>query len=197
MANSYQAHIKYEEDTIREMDKTLQNTFHFGRKILLCALALLCLGIGVRLTINNTWGLILIILGCFMAPYGTFYTLPSFKSLTLIDSLKGKSFYMAYDFQPSEVQCRVKSGSEPTCYTYRTLYRLIDTGDYVYLCVNRRQACMVDTRTLQPNDRAAFMAFVSKKAGLEWTKPSSWLNLSFRSIRHNRANTRKELELPQ
>lgn len=197
MANSYQAHIKYEEATIREMDKTLQNSFHFGRKILLCALALLCLGIGVRLTINNTWGLILIILGCFIAPYGTFYTLPGAKANASMEMLKGKSFYMAYDFQPHEVLCRVKSSSEPTRYTYHSFYRLIDTGDYVYLCTNKEQACMVDTRTLQPDDREAFLSFIAKKVGLEWTKPNGWLNLSIRSIRHNRANTRKELKLPR
>ena len=134
MANSYQARIKYEESTIKEMDKTLQNSFHFGRKILLCALSLLLLGFGVRLTINNTWGLILIIVGCFIAPYGTFYTLPGAKANASIEMLKGKSFYMV---------------------------------------------------------------FVAKKAGLEWTKPNGWLNLSFRTIRHNRANTRKELKLPR
>ena len=197
MANSYQAHIKYEEATIKEMDKALQNTFHFGRKILLCAISLLLLGFGVRLTINNTWGLILIILGCFIAPYGTFYTLPGAKATASIDMLKGKSFYMAYDFQPHEVLCRVRSNSEPTRYTYHSCYRLIDTGDYVYLCINQEQACMVDTRTLQPDNREDFMAFVAKKAGLEWTRPYGWLNLSLRTIRRNRANTRKEIKLPR
>ena len=191
MTNFYQAHIKYEEATVKEMDKVLQNTFHFGRKVLLFALSMLCLGFGVRLTLNNTWGLVLIILGCFIAPYGTFYTLPGSKALASMDMLKGKSFYMAYDFQNHEVLCRVKSSSEPTRYAYRSFYRLIDAGDYVYLCVNQEQACMVDTRTLQPNDREAFLAFVAKKAELEWTKPNGWLNLSIRSIRHNRANTRK------
>lgn len=191
MPRSFTASVLYNESSMREMDKVLQNSFYFYKKIILLAVTFIFLGIGIRLTADNTWGILLVIAGCLIAPYATFYTAPSQYVITSMDTLKGNPFTMSYEISNDNIICIV-NGKKTAAYRYDMISRLIrpDKSNYVYLCVSKHQAIMIDTETLKPKNKSGFYDYIESHVGLEWTKPSSWTTFSFKTLKHNRQNTR-------
>ena len=190
MAKLYTAQIEYNETTIREMDKTLQNAFKFHKKVILMVVCLCFLIVGVNLTASSNLGLILVIGGCLIAPYASFYTTPSQSAISSIDALKGNSFIMRYELSEDKLTCFVNE-KKTVEYPYTSFIRIIETEKYLYLCTSVQQACMIDLATVKPNARDKFIAYVEGRIGLQRTKPFSWFTYNFKTLRFNRKNTRK------
>lgn len=185
----YRASVFYDEESVKQLDATLQKTFHFGRQFILLILCFVLLGVGIRLGIQTTFGLIAILSGCLIAPYAAGYVFPGAAARSSLEAVKGKKFLMDYSFRSSDFVCIF--GRNETVYQYRDIIRLVDHNEYLYLCISQKQACMLKKSTVVPEDLEAFKGFIAKKAGLEWTRQPSLLNLSLRTIRFNRRNTRQ------
>lgn len=184
----YRASIFYSEETVKVLDATLQKTFHFWRSYVLLAVCVFLLGIGVRLDIRTTPGLITILVGCLLAPYAAGYTFPSAAARSSLEFMKGKKFLMEYSFNAADFVCTV--GKSNTTYKYTDIIRLIEHKEFLYLCISQNQACMLERISISPHDEANFKAFIADKVGLAWTRRPSLLALSFRTLRFNRQNTR-------
>ena len=184
----FNASIIYNEETVTLLDATLQSTFYYWRRYVIFAICMIFLGLGLQFGINNAVGLICIIIGCLLAPYAANYVMPGAQARMSINAIKGKQILLEYNFNNFDIIC--KTGKHIETIEYAKVVRLIDHEDYFYICTAITEACMIDKRSIEPNDKEAFKDFVSEKCGLKWTKQPSLLSLSIKTIKFNRANTR-------
>ena len=182
--------IIYNEETVTLLDATLQRTFYYWRRYVIFAICIVFLGIGLQFGINNIVGLICIVIGCLIAPYAANYVIPGPQARMSINAIKGKKILLEYNFNNFNIIC--KAGKNVNTIKYDKVVRLIDHEDFYYICTDITQACMVDKRSIEPNDQEAFKDFISEKCDLKWTKQPSVLSLNFRTIKFNRANTKLE-----
>ena len=63
-------------------------------------------------------------------------------------------------------------------------------SDYLYLFLHNRSAFMIDRSPIQP-DEAGLMELLRTKTGLAWTRNTSVLNTSLKSLREQRQNTKR------
>ena len=184
----YKASIIYDEESVQLLDATLQRTFFYWRRYVLFAVCVVFLFMGLRFTIRTGIGLVCILIGCLLAPFAANYVIPGSAARMSLEAIKGKQLLMEYEFGDESFTCRI--GKKETVYGYRRIVRLIDHGGHLYLCTDLNQACMVDKRSIEPHREDRFMEFISKRAGLRWTKQPTVLGLSLKTIRFNRENTK-------
>ncbi len=184
----YKGSIIYDEESVQLLDATLQRTFFYWRRYVLFAVCIVFLFMGLRFTIRTGIGLVCILTGCFLAPFAANYVIPGAAARASLEAIRGKRILMEYEFRDTDFICRI--GKKETIYGYLRIVRLIDHGGHYYLCTDINQACMVDKRSIEPNQPERFMEFITKRSGLDWTRQPTVLGLNLRTIRFNRENTK-------
>ena len=184
----YQASIRYDENTIARMDRAINDSFFFSRKICFLGICIALIAGGALMGVTTTMGIIALLTGCLLLP--SVSSLKSRNARQVLRAMRGRTLKMEYTFSGKKFTCAIASG-DTSSYEYDSIIRLVEEKDYLYLFQKPTQACMVDIATLCPNQLAEFKESMTKKTGLQWTKPLSILSFSFRQCRFNRENTRR------
>ena len=172
----YQASIRYDENTIARMDRAINDSFFFSRKICFLGICIALIAGGALMGVTTTMGIIALLTGR--------------NARQVLRAMRGRTLKMEYTFSGKKFTCAIASG-DTSSYEYDSIIRLVEEKDYLYLFQKPTQACMVDIASLCPNQLAEFKESMTKKTGLQWTKPLSILSFSFRQCRFNRENTRR------
>ena len=105
----------------------------------------------------------------------------------VIKSLHGKFPRIGYSFGEDSVQL---TGTDTgNTLLYSDILRLVESKEYLYIFIQNQSAYMIDRASIRP-DAEALMAFVAGKTGLPWTKNTSILNTSLKTIRQQWENNR-------
>jgi hypothetical protein len=65
---------------------------------------------------------------------------------------------------------------------YSNFKYLLEEHEYFFLFIDKDSVCMIDSRTLQPNNIEKFKIFVSDKTNLEWKQRKTLLNMSLADL---------------
>lgn len=183
----YKASIEYNPDTLRRLNKVVTNTFQLKLKVFYLAVCIGLMVAGASVGLQNPSGIALIAIGCFLLP--SVRVLERIRAEQAIRSMNGQVLKVEYLFHKNQFIC--SSDTEQNIFEYSSILRLVEEKDYLYLFPNAKQAYMIDVASICPADKEKFRSFLSRKVGLEWTRPFTLLTLNLRKLQFNRKNTRK------
>lgn len=174
------ASMRHTEQTLRQLSKTQYDTFCFGRKALqaVCGLILIGMGISGGRAVLSVFCLFA---GCWLCMNTD--TPAKVRAGKVIDSMHGRFPFTRYRFSDAEIllDAGEDSPGEPQRIPYSSLIRLVEDEGYLYLYISKLSAYMIDKATVAP-DIAALKALTAKSTGLRWTRPTSFLNFSLRTL---------------
>ena len=182
----YTASIQYNKETIERLDAAICSTFHFSRRVcyLMICLALI-LGGGI-MGFGTTPGMLSLLMGCLLLP--SVNSIKSRNARQILRVMDGRTMTMEYAFDENGFSCLVGDGKSE--YSYDSIIRIVEEKEYLYLFQKKTQACMIDIATIPVDQRANFKAFITKKTGIQWTKPMTFRTFSLYQYQFNRRNTR-------
>lgn len=175
----YTAEIKHSEATIRAMAKAQFDAFRPVSYTVMLLVSLLLLGAALFWQgASQPLKIIMIMIGSFTI---VGLNTPS-KQLAdqVIKSLNGKFPRIGYAFGEDSVQ--LTGAVTGNTLLYSDILRLVESKEYLYIFIQNKSAYMIDRGSIRP-DAEALMAFVAEKTGLPWTRNTSILNISLKTIR--------------
>ena len=184
----YSASIVYNQETLKELSKTVNNTFRFGQKACYVIACLALLITGCVIGLSTTGGILCAAFACLLLP--SVKVMDSRRAAGSLRQLGSKSMTVRYIFREDGYIC--SNEKEHNEFHYVDIVRLVSHRGCLYLFPNRNQAMMIDKKTLKPDDEDGFKEFLTKKTGLAWTKPMSIFTISLKQIRFNQKNTRPD-----
>ena len=182
----YTAEIEHSEDTVRKMARAQYDAFRPKSfyVILLLSLGLLATALFAP-GLSQPVKLLCIVLGSFLIV--GLNSPPRQLADQIIRSLNGCFPKIGYRFGEESVAL---SGTDTTDrLDYDEIIRLVEQRDYLYLFIRNRSAYMIDRSSIKP-DEAGLMELLKKKTGLAWTRNTSVLNTSLKSLREQKQNTK-------
>ena len=183
----YTAKIEHSEATVRTMaraqyDAFRPRSFYF---FLLLSLGFLAVALFVP-GLSQSLKLLCIVIGCFLIV--GLNSPPRQLADQIIRSLNGRFPIIGYRFEEESIEL---SGTDTMdSLPYDEIIRLVEQPDYLYLFIHNRSAFMIDRSSIQP-DEAGLMELLRTKTGLAWTRNTSVLNTSLKSLREQRQNTKR------
>lgn len=160
----FTARIRHSDQTILTMCRVQYDMFCFGRKLAMAALGLVLAVIGVA-NLGNMAGILFAMVGCWMLASLNY---PARMHADRIrDALHGEYPSNQYEFYDGHF---VLLAQNRDVINYDRLARLVEDDHYCYLFINREAAYMLEKASLG-DELKAFMAFMEKETGREWTKP--------------------------
>ncbi|MDD6716749.1 MAG: YcxB family protein [Firmicutes bacterium] len=192
----YRAKIIYDEDTLRELDRVLTRTSHPLRQAGWVVVAAAMIIYGVSLGIDSMTGMLFTIFGCLLLPVTG--DILSWRGNRLVHVMRGRQLTISYEF--CQLYFAAVTSAGRTNNNYSTITRLVRTRDYYFLFQGPNKACMIDKKTITPQNMESFESFLSKATGLAWGAPAGTLQkaLTARLRRHIacfRARVRRYLTL--
>ena len=182
----YKASIVYEPTTLRRLNKAITSTFHSKLKAIYLAICLGLMFIGVQVGLATSKGVALVCIAVFILP--SIRLLDRNKAEQMIQRLNGKTVRLDYSFEDDRFVC--EGEGERNEFRYDSIIRLVEESDYLYMFPNSAQGYMIAVSTIQGVGVEKFKQFISKKTGLEWTKPVSLFIVNLRQLRFNKKNTK-------
>ena len=180
------ASIVYNPYTLRRLNTIVGATFRFGLKLIYLGICLVLLVAGARIGLQNPRGVALICIACFLLP--SVRAIDKNRAEQAIRQMNGKTLKVDYCFGDKDFECATEG--EKNRFPYRSIARMVEDPEFLYLFPNANQAYMIDLSTLEGVTKDELKSFLAKKVGLEWTKPMSLLTLNLKQLRFNEANTR-------
>ena len=183
----FKASIIYDKDSLKELSRTVNNTFHFRQKVvyvLICLALLIC---GCVFGLQTVNGMICLACACVLLP--SIKVIDSRRAAASLRALGGESMTVSYVFREDGYSC--SNDRERNEFDYSGLIRLVSRRGYLYLFPNSTQAMMIDKKSLEPQDEDRFKEFLTERTGMEWTRPMSLFTVNLRQIRFNRQNTKR------
>lgn len=182
----YTAEIKHSEATIRAMAKAQFDAFRPVSCTVMLLVSLLLLGTALFWQgISQPLKIIMILIGSFTIV--GLNTPPKQLADQVIKSLNGKFPMIGYAFGEDSVQLTGTDAGNTLLYS--DILRLVESKEYLYIFIQNKSAYMIDRGSVRP-DAEALMAFVAEKTGLPWTRNTSILNTSLKTIRNQLENNR-------
>ena len=172
----FTAQIRHSYDTILRMCRVQDDTFNFGRKILMALL-------GLALTVLGAWnlssvaGLVFALVGCWLLVSLNFPARNRAQSIR--EALQGEYPTNRYEFYDKHFVLLAKNHD---LIRYDRLQRLVEDEQYCYLFINREASYMLEKASLG-GQTDAFKAFLSKETGLEWTQPYRLSTFNLKALR--------------
>ncbi len=172
--------MQHTRETIQLLSKTQYAVFCFGRKTVqfLCGLILIWLGITGGGTVMTV---VCLFAGCWLCMNTD--TPAKVRAGKVIDSMKGKYPYTEYSFEKKDFILIAGESREQIPYT--SLIRLVEDEAYLYLYISKVSAYMVEKASARP-DLDTVRQRIAAGSGLKWTRPTSFLNFSLRTLMNGR-----------
>ena len=182
----YTAKIDHSEATIRTMARAQFDAFRPKGFYVLLLLSLGFLASALFIPgLSQALKILFIVLGSFLIV--GLNSPPRQLADQIIRSLNGRFPRIGYRFQE---EFAALSGTDTTDrLQYDEIIRLVEQPDYLYLFIRNRSAYMIERSSIQPSE-AGLMDLLKRKTGLAWTRNTSVLNTSLKSLRQQRQNTK-------
>ena len=171
----FTAQIRHSYDTILRMCRVQDDTFNFGRKILMALL-------GLALTVLGAWnlssvaGLVFALVGCWLLVSLNFPARNRAQSIR--EALQGEYPTNRYEFYDKHF---VLLAQNQDVVDYGKIVRLVEDDGYCYLFVSAQAAYMLEKASLG-TELSRFKAFMEKATGLSWMKPYRLSTFNLKSI---------------
>ena len=170
------ASMQHTEATIRLLSRTQYRIFCFGRRAVqaLCGLILILLSLRGQGSIMTV---LCLFAGCWLCMNTD---VPAkVRAGKVIDSMQGRFPLTRYTFYGEAFTLIAGDKQERIAYT--SLIRLVEDDAYLYLYISKLSAYMVDKATASP-DVQTIRRLVGDGSGLRWTRPTSLVNFSLRTL---------------
>lgn len=171
----FTAQIRHSYDTILRMCRVQDDTFCFGRKILM-ALGGLALAVLGAWNLDSTAGLLFALVGCWLL-VSLNYPAKS-RAQSIRQALGGEYPTNRYEFYDQHF---VLLAQNQDVVDYRKIVRLVEDDGYCYLFVSPQAAYMLEKASLG-TELSRFRTFMEKAAGLSWSKPYKLTTFNLRTI---------------
>lgn len=171
----FTAQIRHSYDTILRMCRVQDDTFSFGRKILMAL-------VGLALTVLGAWnlssvaGLVFALVGCWLLVSLNFPARNRAQSIR--EALHGEYPTNRYEFYDKHF---VLLAQNQDVVDYGKIVRLVEDDVYCYLFVSAQAAYMLEKASLG-TELSRFKAFMEKATGLPWTKPYKLSTFNLKTI---------------
>lgn len=174
------ASMRHTEQTLRQLSITQYNTFCFGRRAVQAVCGLILIGLGISGG-NAVLSVLCLFAGCWLCMNTD--TPAKVRAGKVIEGMHGRFPFTRYRFNPAEIllDAGEDGDGEPQRIAYSSLIRLVEDEGYLYLYISRLSAYMIDKATVAP-DVASLKALIGRQTGLKWTRPTSFLNFSLRTL---------------
>lgn len=172
----FTAKMEHNKDTITLLSVTQYNCFQFKSKLIRVVIAIILIAYGLYADQSMVTPMICLILGCLMI--ANVNLRPRVRAGNIIEQLNGQFPHSDYRFTSTGF-ADGKDGQE---IPYRKLIRLVEDKSYFYLYVSEESAYMVDKATVSGGSIESFKDFLCAKTALSWTRPTSLLNFSLRTL---------------
>lgn len=174
----YSGGIVQSPATIKSYSIIQYNIFQTRKKIavLVLSVALAVSGIAVAGS-NKLLGLGLVFLGCIL--FSNSNAAAEYTANRVIELFKGNYPTLHYSFSDSYI-LPLESGKS---IKYKSLVRLVEDDDYLYLFENSQYAVMVKKSLISgENGAEGLKKLLAEKTGLSWTRPLSILNFNLSNL---------------
>ena len=172
-AGQYSAGIDHTEKTITALFRAEYHAYEKSRMLLRLLLGLALIFAAALLTLPAWVKAILLLFGAWFAASMDF---PSqIRADKTIEARKGRLPSMRYEFLGDRVSL---TGEGHMTIPYKKFTRLTQDREYLYLFLDRDSVCMLDRKTLKPQEPEAFLKFIEEKTGLHWQREFSFLSLN-------------------
>lgn len=171
----FTAQIRHSYDTIVRMCRVQDDTFCFGRKVLMALL-------GLALTVLGAWnlssvaGLAFALVGCWLLVSLNFPAKNRAQSIR--EALHGEYPTNRYEFYDKHF---VLLAQNQDVVDYTKIMRLVEDDGYCYLFVSAQAAYMLEKASLG-TELSPFRTFMEKATGLSWTKPYKLTTFNLKTI---------------
>ena len=175
----YTALMKHNAETIEKLVLMQYNTFQIRKKIVMILISLALIAYGV---FTYRSGMITsyfcLFLGCVMIAGLDVRAKSNAKKI--IAQLNNKFPSSQYYFSSAGFRDSEKGKEIP----FQSLIKLLDDKKYLYLYVSRESAYMVNNASVYGEGGLdGLKQLISDKAGIKWSKPSSFWNFNIHTLR--------------
>ncbi|MBQ9419052.1 MAG: YcxB family protein [Synergistaceae bacterium] len=157
------ASIDYTPENLRELNKTINNTFKLTRKFIYVGVCIALLSAGAMRGLNDTFGLALVCVGCFLFP--SLRAVENARLNTLIKQLNGRIVRVEYSFYDDVFECW--DGKQRSEFRYSSIIRTVKRRGNFFMFPNEDQAYMIDLSSLTNISTEKFIDFIDKKTGMK------------------------------
>lgn len=171
----FTAQIVHSYDTIVRMCRVQEDTFHFGRKVLMALAGLLLTVLGAW-NLSSVAGLIFALVGCWLLVSLNFPAKNQAQSIR--QALDGKYPTNRYEFYDKHF---VLLAQNQDVVDYGKIVRLVEDDGYCYLFINAQASYMLEKASLG-TELSRFMQFMEKATGLTWMKPYRLTTFNLKTI---------------
>ena len=172
----FTAKMEHNKDTITLLSVTQYNCFQFKSKLIRVALSIILIAYGLYADQSMITPIICLILGCLLI--ANVNLRPRVRASKIIEQMQGHFPRSDYRFTTTGFTDG-KGGQEVS---YGKLIRLVEDRSYFYLYVSEESAYMVDKSTVSGGSVENFKDYLCAKTSLKWTRPTSLLNFSLRTL---------------
>ncbi|MBQ6775166.1 MAG: YcxB family protein [Synergistaceae bacterium] len=152
------ASITYTPENLRELNRVINNTFKMPRKLIYIGVCIALMAAGASKGLNDTRGLALVCLGCFLFP--SLRAVENTRLNTLIKQLNGRVVTVKYSFYDDYFTCW--DGKEKNEFRYSSIIKTVKKRGNFYMFPNEEQAYMIDLSTLEGISEEKFLSFIEK-----------------------------------
>jgi hypothetical protein len=177
MTKAYEGRIEHNTDTIRRMFKATYYKYEMKKVLvwLLVGATLIVLGLVGKFSLGVQG--ILMMIGCWIVVSRDF---PSkIKADRTLELRKQALPTIITTFYKDYVEL---NGEGRMKLQYDRFQYLLEDQVYLFLFIDKDSVCMIDSRTLKPDNLDQFKKFVSEKTNLDWKQNVSLLHMSFMDL---------------
>ena len=159
----YRGKIAYDRDTILRLSLALSRTYRLLPRLLAWLTGFVMLLFSLRQGLSSAGSVGLLAAGCLLI---TSINAPARRRAKLSwNSIGGKPVAGSYSFGPSAFSFE-HSGQSADC-PYHQILRLMEDGEYLYLCTDKCSAYMLEKSSVLPSCEE-LRDFLSQQTGLHW-----------------------------
>ena len=172
----YRAKMHHNATTIKKLIQTGYDVFQFRRKLINAAIAMGLILYGLYADQSMITPIIALFVGCVMLANINAYPRAQAKQVL---AMMGDDYPKSdYHFREREFEFNAEADPIP----YKSIIRLVEDREYLYLYVSKQSAYMVDKATISQGKSMDLKDFLAIETGLKWTRPANLLNFRLRNL---------------
>ena len=173
----FQGRIEHDKDTITLLFKVAYDTFEVKRILIRFIIGVIMAILGLFGGFNHAIQGLLIMVGAWLIVSRDFP--PKVRADRTLEERKQALPILVSTFYDDRMEL---SGEGRMTLRYKDFQYIVEENDYLFLFLHKNSACMIDSKTLEPDSLEAFKDFVSRKTNLQWQSNISWFNMSLKEL---------------
>ncbi|WP_426350853.1 YcxB family protein [Alloiococcus sp. CFN-8] len=173
----FQGQIEHNRETITLLFKVAYDTFEMKRILIRLTIGVIMVILGLFGELNQVIQGILLMTGAWLIVSRDFP--PKVRADRTLEERKQPLPILVSTFYEDRMEL---SGEGRMSLRYRDFQHIVEENDYFFLFLHKNSACMIDSKTLEPDSLEEFKDFVSRKTNLQWQKNTSWFNMSLKEL---------------